>query len=149
MVDVSWDDAAAYARWAGKRLPAEAEWERACRGLVDGKKYPWGEQAPGKKDARFNVLDGPAEVCGASRNYFGLCDMAGNVWEWCADWYEKDYYQTASQRNPTGAETGMYRVLRGGSWADIPKYLTCAYRSWARPGERSPNIGFRCAKSFK
>ena len=63
--------------------------------------------------------------------------------------YAKDYYQQAPDRNPQGPEEGMYRVLRGGSWADLPKYLTCAYRSWARPGERSPNIGFRCVKSFR
>ena len=149
VVDVSWDDAVAYAQWAGKRLLTEAEWERACRGLNVGKKYPWGDREPGKNDARFNTLDGPGEVCKFKANYFGLYDMAGNVWEWCADWYEKDYYQRAAFRNPRGPETGMYRVLRGGSWADVPKYLTCAYRSWARPAERSPNIGFRCAKSFR
>ncbi len=148
VVDVSWDDAAAYARWAGKRLPTEAEWERACRGLDIGKKYPWGDRSPTKTDARFNVLDGPGEVCQFQRNYFGLCDMAGNAWEWCSDWYEKDYYEHAPDRNPHGPEKGMYRVLRGGSWADVPKYLTCAYRSWARPAERSPNISFRCGKSF-
>jgi sulfatase modifying factor 1 len=149
VVDVSWDDAAAYARWAGKRLPTEAEWERACRGLDTGKKYPWGDREPVKTDARYNAPEeGPAAVCQFARNYFGLCDMAGNVWEWCSDWYDKDYYRSAPGRNPLGPAAGLYRVLRGGSWADLPKYLTCAYRSWARPAERSPNIGFRCAKSF-
>lgn len=148
VANVSWDDAAAYARWAGKRLPSEAEWERACRGLVEGQKYIWGDRNPTSKDARFNVLDGPGEVCQFKPNYFGLHDMAGNVWEWCADWYEKDYYERAPAKNPPGPGEGLYRVLRGGSWADVPKYLTCAYRSWARAAERSPNIGFRCAKSF-
>lgn len=148
VVDVSWHDAVAYARWAGKRLPAEAEWERACRGLAEGKIYPWGDANPTRSDARFNVLDGPGEVCKLPRAFFGLCDIAGNAWEWTADWYEQYYYQRAPGRNPAGPDKGMYRVLRGGSWADLPKYLTCAYRSWARPAERSPNIGFRCAKSF-
>jgi formylglycine-generating enzyme required for sulfatase activity len=149
VVDVSWDDAAAYARWSGSRLPTEAEWERACRGIAEKAKYPWGDREPTHEDARFDVLDGPGAVCRSSKNGFALCDMAGNVWEWSADWYEKDYYQRAPEHDPQGPETGMYRVIRGGSWADIPKYLTCAYRSWARPAERSPNIGFRCAKSFR
>ena len=148
VVNVSWDDAVAYTKWAGKRLPTEAEWERACRGVTEGKKYPWGDQNPNAKLARFNVIDGPGEVCKFPPNYFGLYDMAGNVWEWVSDWYEKDYYQRAPARNPQGPEKGMYRVLRGGSWADVTKYLTCANRSWARPAERSPNIGFRCAKNF-
>ena len=149
VVDVSWDDAAAYARWAGKRLPTEAEWERACRGLAEGRKYSWGDEEPTVQDARFNMRDGPGQVCSPRRNSFGLCDIAGNVWEWCSDWYDKDYYAEAPEKNPRGPESGVYRVLRGGSWADEAKYLTCAYRSWARPAERSPNIGFRCAKNFK
>jgi len=149
VVDVSWEDAAAYARWAGKRLPTEAEWERACRGLAEGRKYPWGDEEPTRSDARFDSLEGPGADCSFRRNYFGLCDMAGNVWEWCADWYEKDYYARAPEKNPRGPESGMYRVLRGGSWADESRYLTCAARTWALPAERSPNIGFRCAKSFK
>jgi formylglycine-generating enzyme required for sulfatase activity len=149
VVDVSWSDARAYCQWAGKRLPTEAEWERACRGLVEGAKYPWGDDAPTSDLARFDSLDGPCEVRRFKANYFGVYDMAGNVWEWSSDWYEKDYYQSAPQRNPAGPEKGLYRVLRGGSWADEPKFLTCANRSWARLAERSPNIGFRCAKSLR
>ena len=95
------------------------------------------------------MRDGPGQVCSLRRNAFGLCDIAGNVWEWCSDWYDKDYYAGAPEKNPRGPESGVYRVLRGGSWADEAKYLTCAYRSWARPAERSPNIGFRSAKNFK
>ena len=149
VVNVNWGDAAAYCRWAGKRLPTEAEWERACRGPAEGAVYPWGDRDPTKEDVRFDVITGPGQVCRFSESYFGLCDIAGNVWEWCADWYEKDYYERAPDRNPPGPENGLYRVLRGGSWADLPKYLTCAYRSFARPAERSPNVGFRCAKSFR
>jgi formylglycine-generating enzyme len=149
VVDVSWADADAYCRWAGKRLPAEAEWERACRGLMEGRKYPWGDELPSRDLAHFDSLDGPCEVGRFKPNYFGVYDLAGNVWEWCSDWYDKDYYESASEQNPRGPEKGLYRVLRGGSWADEPKFLTCAHRSWARPLERSPNIGFRCARNVR
>lgn len=149
VVNVTWDEANAYCRSLGKRLPSEAEWERACRGLAIGIIYPWGNRPPTAQDACFDTLDGPGPVKCFAPNYFGLYDMSGNVWEWCADWYEKDYYGRAPEQNPHGPEKGLYRVLRGGSWADVPKFLTCAYRSWARPAERSPNIGFRCARSLR
>lgn len=148
VADVSWDDAAAYCAWQGKRLPTEAEWERACRGLVENEKYPWGDRAPKKTDARFDGLEGPAAVCSLPKTRMGLCDITGNVWEWTADWFGKDYYAEAPERNPKGPAKGMYRVLRGGSWFDKADFMTCSHRSWARPAERSPNIGFRCAKSF-
>ena len=149
VVNVNWHEAAAYCESLAKRLPTEAEWERAARGLGEGVKFPWGNEEPTKgRQAHFNVLDGTRAVCRFPKNTFGLCDMAGNVWEWCSDRYERLYYERSPQKNPGGPDGGMYRVLRGGSWADVAKYLTCAYRSFARPRERSPNIGFRCAKGY-
>ena len=148
VVNVSWDDAAAFCAWEGKRLPTEAEWERACRGIAEGRMYSWGDDAPTPQRARYDA-DSAAPVCGAAPNYFGLCDMIGNVWEWVADWYDRNYYETAPDRNPPGPAQGLYRVLRGGSWFDQPPlFLTCSYRSWARQAERSPTVGFRCAKDF-
>ena len=118
-MNVSWDDAVAFCAWDGKkRLPTEAEWERACRGIAEGKKYPWGDREPTPKDAHFGAQN-PDAVCGdRNRNYFGLCDMIGNVWEWTSDWYAQKYYEAAPDRNPQGPAEGMYRVLRGGSWFD-------------------------------
>lgn len=146
VVNVSWDDAIAFCSWEKKRLPSEAEWERAARGLVEEKMFPWGDENPTPKLARYGAIDGPVPVCSAARNPLGFCDMAGNVWEWTADWYDRKYYEVAPETNPKGPDKGIYRVLRGGSWFDQPKlFLTNSYRSWARQKERSPTIGFRCA----
>lgn len=149
VVNVSWDDAVAFCGWENKRLPTEAEWERSCRGIAEGRMYPWGDADPSSKEAHYDSETGPASVCGKTRSYLGLCDIVGNVWEWTADWYDRTYYASSPEKNPPGPETGSYRVLRGGSWFDQPKlFLTCSYRSWARQAERSPTIGFRCAKAF-
>jgi formylglycine-generating enzyme required for sulfatase activity len=150
VVNVSWEEAAAFCAWDGKRLPTEAEWERACRGVAEGRMYPWGDANPTARLAVFNLDTGAAAVCAKERNYFGLCDIIGNVWEWTADWYDRNYYVVAPDRNPAGPAKGLYRVLRGGSWFDQPQlFLTCSYRSWARSAERSPTIGFRCAKPLR
>jgi formylglycine-generating enzyme required for sulfatase activity len=146
VANVTWAEAAAYCAWRGKRLPTEAEWEKTCRGGAGGMLHPWGDEPADARRAHFDSITGPVKVCSFEKNAYGLCDMAGNVWEWSADWYGKDYYADAPEANPRGPATGEYRVLRGGSWADEAKYLTCAHRSYARPVERSPNIGFRCAQ---
>ena len=144
--NVSWDDAVAFCKAEGKRLPTEAEWERACRGTAENQMFPWGDRDPTEKDARYDA-SGPADVCSKAKSSLGLCDIIGNVWEWTADLYDRNYYESAPEQNPKGPDKGLYRVLRGGSWFDVPKlFLTCSYRSWARQAERSPTIGFRCAK---
>ncbi len=146
VANVTWDEARDYCAWRGMRLPTEAEWEKACRGGLPARKYPWGDEELDDTRARYDSVRGPVKVCSFEANGYGLCDMAGNAWEWTSDIYGKEYYAESPGRNPTGPGQGRYKVLRGGSWSDVPKFLTCAIRSFARPEERSPNIGFRCAR---
>lgn len=121
IVNVTWDDAKAYCNWAGVLLPTEAQWEKAARG-TDGRLYPWGNRWDDKRlqcsknapsDARRTA---PVGSFPAGASPYGCLDMAGNVWQWCADWYDVDYYKTSPKRNPTGPDHGNYRVMRGGSW---------------------------------
>jgi len=150
--NVSWDDAVSYCAWKDKRLPTEAEWEKACRSGRNQEMYPWGNDKPTKELAHFDSTEGPAPVCSKKKSSNGLCDMAGNMWEWVHDWYDTNYYADYTSpeqtENPKGPEKGIYRVIRGGGWfeGESELFMTCSYRSWALPDERSPTIGFRCAK---
>lgn len=143
--NVDWHDAAAFCQWDGKRLPTEAEFERVARSGKEGLSYPWGDKWE-PKNARFNSQNGPSPAGQFPPNDFGVFDIVGNVAEWTADWYDHDYYQTSPSDNPKGPEKGEYRIIRGGAWSDPPARLTVFFRNWVRPNQKTPNIGFRCAK---
>lgn len=154
MVFVNWDMAKSYSKWAfgdsasaRLYLPTEAQYERAARG-PEGFEYPWGAGWDSTKGA-FSVgakrLDGPVPVGAFPPNGFGLCDMSGNVWEWCADWSAANY-QNAAAANPTGPADGAKRVLRGGGWSDSdPSFFRTAHRDGCAPVRSNPDVGFRCA----
>jgi serine/threonine-protein kinase len=144
VVNVTWFDAEAYARWAGKRLPTEAEWEKAARGGLTGQEYPWGDEIDPSR-ANYNAA-GTCSVRSYAANGYGIHEIVGNVWEWCADWYTDDAYRNSPRLNPTGPPTGTDKVLRGGSIDGSIRTVRIPYRHWMSPHRRSSDIGFRCVR---
>ena len=167
VVNVTWNDALAFCRWLSRkegrtyRLPTEAEWEYACRGgtatqyaygddpatlaqvanIADVRgrtQFPHVQEILMPRDGKFTIVVGSHPP-----NKFGLCDMHGNVWEWCSDWYGKDYYAHSPVDDPAGPEQGIRRVRRGGAWNSFPLYARASFRNWNKPDSRCVNLGFR------